>query len=61
MCPSCKQWSDEYNELSKEFQAYREKQEAKIIKLQDSLENRKQEIADLRESNAFLRESIGAH
>lgn len=38
MCESCKQWSDEYNELSKEFQAYREEKEAKIIKLVEALE-----------------------
>lgn len=37
-CPTVKQWSDEYNELSKEFQVYREEQEAKIIKLRESLE-----------------------
>lgn len=46
---SVKEWSDDYNQLSKEFQHYREEKEALILQLRDQLE----ELAQRHESFVF--------
>lgn len=50
-CPVRKEWSDDYNQLSKEFQHYREAKEAVIIGLQDMVER-------LLEANARLAKDL---